>query len=151
MKLKFKQMKIRLLFLLFIAFTLGLEAQGDLQFNQVLNFDLVIPAESGSGTKSSIVPLTIPTGKVWKVVSASANSGPGTTVNSSMNVQLRLDEVLIFILPAASSFSLGNVMPIWLPAGEHSIELLYYWSSSNFAASGDVNGKLSVIEFNIVQ
>ena len=150
MKLKFKQMKIRLLFLLFIAFTLGLEAQGDLQFNQVLNFDLVIPSESSPGIKSSIVPLTVPTGKVWKVVSASANSGPGTSVNTSINAQLRLDEVLIFILPAASSFSLGNVMPIWLPAGEHSVELLYGWGSSSYGA-GEVNGKLSVIEFNIVQ
>ena len=150
MKLKFKQMKIRLLFLLFIAFTLGLEAQGDLQFNQVLNFDLVIPSESSPGIKSSIVPLTVPTGKVWKVVSASANSGPGTSVNTSINAQLRLDEVLIFILPAASSFSLGNVMPIWLPAGEHSVELLYQWGSSSYGA-GVVNGKLSVIEFNIVQ
>ena len=150
MKLKFKQMKIRLLFLLFITFTLGLEAQGDLQFNQVLNFDLVIPSAPGSGIKSSIVPLTVPTGKVWKVVSASANSGPGTSINTSMNAQLRLDEVLIFILPAASSFSLGNVMPMWLPAGEHSVELLYQWGASSYGA-GVVNGKLSVIEFNIVQ
>ena len=150
MKLKFKQMKIRLLFLLFITFTLGLEAQGDLQFNQVLNFDLVIPSESSSGIKSSIVPLTIPTGKVWKVVSASANSGAGTSINTSMNAQLRLDEVLIFILPAASSFSLGTVMPMWLPAGEHSVELKYSWGSSSNGA-GDVNGKISVIEFNIVQ
>ena len=150
MKLKFKQMKTRLLFLLFIAFTLGLEAQGDLQFNQVLNFDLVIPSESGSGIKSSIVPLTIPTGKVWKVVSASANTGPNTTVNSTMNVQLRLDEALIYLLSSASSFSLGNVFPIWLPAGEHSIELLYNWNANSYGA-GDINGKLSVIEFNIVQ
>ena len=150
MKLKFKQMKTRLLFLLFIAFTLGLEAQGDLQFNQVLNFDLVIPSEPGIGIKSSIVPLTIPTGKVWKVVSASANTGPNTTVNSTINVQLRLDEVLIYILSSGSSFSLGNVFPIWLPAGEHSIELLYNWISNTYGA-GDINGKLSVIEFNIVQ
>ena len=150
MKLKFKQMKTRLLFLLFIAFTLGLEAQGDLQFNQVLNFDLVIPSESGFGIKSSIVPLTIPTGKVWKVVSASVNTGPNTTLNTTIKAQLRLDEVLIFIIDTASSFSLGNVLPMWLPAGEHSIELLYYWGSSSTSA-GDVNGKLSVIEFNIVQ
>ena len=150
MKLKFKQMKTRLLFLLFIAFTLGLEAQGDLQFNQVLNFDLVIPSETGSGIKSSIVPLTIPTGKVWKVVSASANTGPNTTVNTTINVQLRLDEALIYLLSPASSFSLGNVFPIWLPAGEHSIELLYNWNVNSYGA-GDINGKLSVIEFNIVQ
>lgn len=123
MKLKFKQMKTRLLFLLFIAFTLGLEAQGDLQFNQVLNFDLVIPSESSSGIKSSIVPLTIPTGKVWKVVSASANSGPGTSINTGMNVQLRLDEVLIFKITTNQNH-LGSVLPMWLPAGEHSVKLL---------------------------
>ena len=76
MKLKFKQMKTRLLFLLFIAFTLGLEAQGDLQFSQVIGVDLYYPAEDAGWSNNNYmkvneIQVTIPEGKIWKITSAS--------------------------------------------------------------------------------
>ena len=90
MKLKFKQMKTRLLFLLFIAFSLGLEAQGDLQFNQVLTF---------AGTTGSTVIYTVPEGKVAKITKAK-----GIVLYDLVSLVCVVLGVVFFFAPGSESY-----------------------------------------------
>jgi hypothetical protein len=121
--------------LLFVSFNL-LQAQGNLQFNQV---KLVSTIQ------------TVPASKVWKVESVSYSGGNsiliGTTstygypIHSFMSFKINglnnhYPIVLHQTYGGTTSINLVN-MPIWLPAG------------STLEASTNVNF-LSVIEFNIV-
>jgi hypothetical protein len=135
-------MKI-LILALFSVLGSQLYSQGNLQFNQV---KLVTTVQ------------TVPTGKVWKVESATYNGGapfPNSTANYafpvgslqtrgfesimsySVNGQLNYFPVSFSI---NGNFSSGNLMahfPLWLPEG-------------STLAVGTNMGYLSVIEFNII-
>jgi len=121
LKLKFKQMKTRLLFLLFIAFTLGLEAQGDLQFNQVLTF-------SGNTTESNIY--TVPAGKVAKITKAIER------FESNYYSRITFNGVMTY-----NNANESDLAGMWLKEGDVMGSLIgssnYYWV-------------LSIIEYNIV-
>jgi len=115
-------MKTRLLFLLFIAFTLGLEAQGDLQFNQVLTF-------SGNTTESNIY--TVPAGKVAKITKAIEKF-------STSNYYSRITFNGVITYNNANESGLAGM---WLKEGDvmgsYVGNTLDYWV-------------LSIIEYNIV-
>jgi len=114
-------MKTRLLFLLFIAFTLGLEAQGDLQFNQVLTF-------SGNTTESNIY--TVPAGKVAKITKAIEKFN-----TSNYHSRITFNGVITY------NISYETLTGMWLKEGDvmgsYVGNTLDYWV-------------LSIIEYNIV-
>tara|TARA_B110000879_G_C10725078_1_gene338104 strand:- start:112 stop:471 length:360 start_codon:yes stop_codon:yes gene_type:complete len=118
-------MKTRLLFLLFIAFTLGLEAQGDLQFNQVLTF-------SGNTTESNIY--TVPAGKVAKITKAIE-----TTSSSQYELKFKINGA--YHKTESSNQNLLDGM--WLKAGDFIGSKVGTDVYSN-------NWVLSIIEYNIV-
>ena len=115
-------MKTRLLFLLFIAFTLGLEAQGDLQFNQVLTF-------SGNTTESNIY--TVPVGKVAKITKAIEKFSTSTYYS-----RITFNGVMTY-----NNANESGLAGMWLKEGDVMGSLmgnsLDYWV-------------LSIIEYNIV-
>ena len=115
-------MKTRLLFLLFIAFTLGLEAQGDLQFNQVLTF-------SGNTTESNIY--TVPAGKVAKITKAIEKFSTSTHYS-----RITFNGVMTY-----NNANESGLAGMWLKEGDVMGSLmgnsLDYWV-------------LSIIEYNIV-
>jgi hypothetical protein len=111
-------------------------AQGNLQFNQVLRI----------GT----TPQTVPTGKVWKVVSfwqsdtrLTQNFNTTTCGSTTNNSPFLINSVNYFYAKpygwgSTTAFvTVGNEFPLWLPAGE----------TLNTLCTNDF---LSVIEFNIV-
>jgi len=130
MKLKFKQMKTRLLFLLFIAFSLGLEAQGDLQFNQVLTF---------AGTTGSTVIYTVPEGKVAKITKAKGNIN-----SSSDNYDIRFTYNGVNLQHAKYTEGFTHAIDgTWMKANDN-IGVL------NWSNNDGVGYLISIIEYNIV-
>jgi len=161
MKLKFKQMKTRLLFLLFIAFTLGLEAQGDLQFSQVIGVDLYYPAEDAGWSNNNYmkvneIQVTIPEGKIWKITSASI--GYKNTLgefDQSENIRdliISIDNVVIYSVPSYTNISEGTeyIYPLWLGSGDYNFKLKYEATSAS-TDSSETLAKVIGIEFNVIQ
>ena len=113
-------------------------AQGNLQFNQVLNFDYsaIVPASGDV----SVGTLTVPPDKVWKITAASS-------IGSSLTLK---DKTMIVVnnhtISAARSTGISNNTPYWLSSGTSNQIKLF-----NLYASGQtILGSISVLEFNLV-
>lgn len=114
--------------LLFLVLFLCLEsfkAQGNLQFNQVINM-----AFSGANT----TPVTVPAGKVWKLENCMLNT------SSNNYVHMLYNGVYYNMRQQVSGANNGN-FPFWLSAG----------TSVTFGGNGGgAGGMLSIIEFNVI-
>jgi hypothetical protein len=88
-------MKKILLLFTFLGTIFFSEAQGNLQFNQVLTY-------SGNSVNSPI--WTVPAGKVWKIESAVCFNYTGTTT-------FRVNNFIVL-------YNNSNSQPIWLKAGD---------------------------------
>ncbi len=105
-------------------------AQGNLQFNQVILYDI-----PGNTSQS----ITVPAGKVWKIESAST-SHPCNSIyllNSSGQYIAQL-----YIPGNANLSSSSLTLPYWLPSS---------FSGSFRVGDNCVNrGSVSIIEFNVI-
>lgn len=108
-----------------IFFTHESKAQGNLQFNQVILFDL-----ASGGTQT----ITVPPGKVWKI--ETANTGNG----SSGGVWIRNASSQAIAILSTSNTSSSSNYPFWLPSGY----------SGNFYNVSAGRASISIIEFNVV-
>lgn len=122
---------IRMKKILFSVFTLllfavGIKAQGNLQFNQIILLDIA------SGATQAI---TVPANKVWKIESV------GTGTSSNPNVDLR-NSSAVSIAHFASMTGTGATaaFPFWLPAG----------FSGSFINFNSARSCISIIEFNVI-
>lgn len=113
-----------LFFILFIIFGLKAQAQGNLQFNQVINMAF---------TAANTTPVTVPAGKVWKIENCMLPS------TSNTYAQMQYNGVIYNLRQQNTSTQVAN-FPFWFTGG----------SSLIFGAGGPVGGLLSIIEFNIV-
>lgn len=113
---------------LFACFTIDSKAQGDLQFNRVVHFTL-----NGSTPQS----FTVPTNKVWKIVSAGAGY-------YSCYVFLRDGSGNNLAMLYTNDLNYRVHFPYWLPGG----------FSGDFYRTGNVSSgpmsTVSIIEFNVV-
>jgi hypothetical protein len=120
--------KIIILFI-FLGKIFYSEAQGNLQFNQVISASATL-ASNGA---SSII--TVPADKVWKIESvngwADCGSRLGITINS------------ISTLFSSSKF------PIWLKPGD-TFRLTVLTNPATGIACGPMNYYYSIIEFNVI-
>jgi hypothetical protein len=122
---------IRLLtFLAVIVFTAGFSkqasAQGNLQFNQVINYTIV---------GSTPFTFTVPAGKVWKIETVAVE------YTNTPNVYLRNSSNQI-LATFYSSASYNNPLPYWLSSG--------YTGNFFLSNSSTYRGSVSIIEFNVV-
>ena len=125
-----------------------LKSQGNLQFNQVLNYNLFVTSTS-AGIRTQTISVTVPTGKVWKVEYCSA-SLPNSTISVGgdfRNLKLNIDNVNCFC--NNGNFLHQLVTPLWLNEGMHSLSLSFYYNYSG-SDNGGAYGKVSIIEFNVV-
>lgn len=114
------------LFVLVLFFLGSYNAQGNLQFNQVITYNI-----GGIANNYDNVNFTVPVGKVWKIESA---------VNWTGNpLMLYPNGVMSFGITLASSSKTVSDFPIWLNAGYNGLFSIY----QNRAL-------ISIIEFNIV-
>ena len=105
-------------------------AQGNLQFNQVINLSGIVP------TSTSIATVTVPAGKVWKITSASWTAANG----GGPDVYLCLDYNVIYRNGAGNQ----AIFPIWLQAGSYDVR----WCGS--AGTSGYRYAISGVEFNVV-
>ena len=114
-----------LLFTMGLFFLGSVKAQGNLQFNQVINM-----AFSGANT----TPVTVPAGKVWKLENCMLNTPSNTYAYMLYNG--------VYYNMRQQQSSAHNVnFPFWLSAG----------TSVTFGGNGGgAGGMLSIIEFNTV-
>ncbi len=120
-------MKKLLFFLLLLLTTATFSsAQGNLQFNQVVNFTLV-----------GITPVnfTVPAGKVWKIEAVGAES----TNTPEVHLRNASNQPIATFYPAGTYHS---PLPYWLNSG----------FSGNFYLlnSATYRGSVSIIEFNVL-
>ena len=121
--------------LLAIAFSSASFAQGNLQFNQVVNLNY---SHTGAG-KVNVGSITVPAGKVWKATSASAlgNNDPTT------QVAIYVGNHVAFANYSNGDLANYQAVPLWLNEGSFDV---YLWSNASCARLGS----LSILEFNVV-
>jgi hypothetical protein len=126
--------------ILLVAISATTFAQGNLQFNQVINDEytgLVITTGSTLGT------LTVPAGKVWKIefVSFTSNTNPSyPSVHSSGTAQVFINNYNVY----AGNTGAGTIhFPIWLSEGSYPVK-------ARQGSNGNSTLSISAIEFNIV-
>jgi hypothetical protein len=113
------------LMLVFLVSLNAAFAQGNLQFNQVINMAF---------TGANITPVTVPAGKVWKIESCMLNT-------PSNNYAYMLYNGVYYNLRQQQSSAHNVNFPFWLSTG----------TSVTFGGNGGgTGGLLSIIEFNIV-
>ena len=128
-----------ILLILAIAFSSASFAQGNLQFNQVVNEEFT-GSYNGYFNSGNI---TVPAGKVWKIESASlvmmdANPGIGQPLSTSSLSLVVGKYICVYTnVPEFARF------PIWLSEGTYAV---------GGYASGPItySANLSAIEFNVV-
>lgn len=111
-----------LVFILSIFLCCWVKAQGNLQFNQVLNLSF-----SNNNT-----PYTVPAGKVWKIENVSLSSFSSYFFMNINGQQIFLKNTHTGYGPEFSSF------PYWVSGGQ------------NISFGGLTSGVVSIIEFNII-
>ena len=153
---------MKYIFLIFFVFSSLANAQGDLQFNQIVEVDLYHAQEDSgfnntNAQKTHEVQVTIPEGKVWKISSVVVSFANDNILIAAPNY---MDDLVVSIndlIVYADNFGNGstpvdaqNIFPKWLPSGDHTFQLNYRAISSTYDAS-EVKAQISGIEFNIIQ
>jgi hypothetical protein len=144
---------------LVMAFLLGVKAsaQGNLQFNQVINLNLsgVINAGLSGNLLVQTLNVTVPANKVWKIEGAttrinSSTSSPITGLSSTGNRSyIFLDNNLIgFIYQSTVVLATSVSMPFWISSGNHTFQLVADISSSG--SPQQIYGMISALEFNVL-
>jgi hypothetical protein len=124
-------MKIQLVFFAFIFFGAQSNAQGNLQFNQVLHLEITCCTAS---------TFTVPVGKVWKIEGSMAYTNNYPTRISAIN-----GNPMEAYLTGYTYLNYG-ILPIPLP----------YWLPTNtqvsFSTGNTIGykGYVSIIEFNVI-
>ena len=136
--------KIFTLIALMVVLHTASNAQGNLQFNaakiiEVSNvngsYAFIVGGNQGIAHDTTFI---VPTGKVWKVESASTSIINTTSNNWSL---ISIDGKNVY------GWNISNgTFPIWLPAGLHSMTFIYSASASYNSGKGSINA----IEFNII-
>jgi hypothetical protein len=147
-----QQMDFKMKQLLFI-FTIVLSSysftQGNLQFNQVVNYENTALSNSTASSSYggiSFAVVVVPTGKVWKIEHCTfLKSG---VVVSSLNEQLLIGNNACFLnggsVGSTQTPVSNNVfLPLWLGEGTYSV-------SGIAKGSGYFTAAFSALEFNII-
>jgi hypothetical protein len=119
--------------------------QGNLQFNQVISMNFSATGFDGGNFPWDIQPVTIPSGKVWKIESVRL-----TERDDSAPVYYRSNNAAAFIigenLIETGSATSNYPFPVWLPAGNYSFKL----QGESWSAGYSYYCLVSIIEFNVI-
>jgi hypothetical protein len=132
-----------------------IKAQGNLQFNQVINISNTLVVSEGSTV--TFQTFTVPSGKVLKIESANfARKVSSNYYSTSFSGTLHIDDnILMNYAQTYSSLSvaLGDIrsvghFPYWLGPGTYNFKV----SCSNLgsSSSAEFSANFSAIEFNII-
>jgi hypothetical protein len=136
-------MKILFLIIFFLT-SLEMFAQGNLQFNRVVNLKYSVACNTSANT--TVATVTVPTDKVWKIESASISALSGWFRSIDL-LNLYVDSHML--VQGGGNLSTSSPTysscPVWLSAGTYPVIVANYTGSSYTAVSS-----LSIIEFNVV-
>ena len=118
--------------------SMQLSAQGDLQFNRVLNLDYSTFCNN-QGLEYSAGSFTVPNNKVWKITYSSVYSSS----NQNYAGVIKINNIIVNIGSISSPSPTKS--PLWLQSGNYNVSL-YSVSTTNTT----IVGALSVLEFNII-
>lgn len=148
------------LFLFFCGLiSLSAQAQGNLQFNRVINLDITGPPVTGTSPFNYVSiaaqTVTVPVGKVWKVESVDVGITKGYVSTSEISLHtgawcdpvLYLNNVMIKGNTATSSRHKEHMVR-WLAEGTHVFDL--YFEKFNGVPTFTVSAFITIIEFNVV-
>ena len=140
----FKQLKIMRIIILILSMTvfiiLNVKAQGNLQFNQVINLEY--SSNTNWSARITVGSVTVPAGKVWKITSGSLSKDNGTNYDfGNATLMLYFDNIMIL-----GNYNTSDTpkFPIWLSPGTYSVIFNVINSSYFYYAT------VSAIEFNVV-
>ena len=150
-----KRIKIGLLVMMLLL-GVKVSAQGNLQFNQVINLNLsgVINAGLSGNLLVQTLNVTVPANKVWKIEGAttrinSSTSSPIYGLSASNKPYIFLDNNLIGFLNLSTGVLVTSVsMPFWISSGNHTFQLVADISSSG--SPQQIYGMISALEFNVL-
>ena len=150
-----KRIKIGLLVMVFLL-VVKASAQGNLQFNQVINLNLsgVINTGVSGNLLIQTLNVTVPVNKVWKIEGATTRINSSTTspiygLSPSNKPYIFLDNNLIGFLNLSTGVLVTSVsMPFWISSGNHTIQLVADISSSG--STQQIYGIISALEFNVL-
>lgn len=129
-------MKSGMLALFVFLFSMNLQSQGNLQFNQVVSH-----SGTASGTFSYTSPTwTVPANKVWKIEAAAPFAGLNTA-HVTRSIQVNSGNAW-----GAYSLLSGDPTPIWLKAGDQ----VRLEATANCCNTYPFSYHISVLEFNVV-
>ena len=123
--------------LLFVAISATSFAQGNLQFNQVINISGAIPVGNNVSTTVSV-----PAGKVWKITSSSLFYGSNGSSIGLYPLCIGAHELFGRINSEQYTF-----LPVWLEEGDYDIKIC--GTQANGSSYENVYA-ISGIEFNII-
>jgi hypothetical protein len=133
-------MKKVLTILIFIfGATYSLRAQGDLQFNQVINTS--VTGSISANSSSNLGTITVPAGKVWKVETATVLRG--NEIERSIG---RIGNYLVFSHIPGNGYYTETFLPLWLSPGTYNLNVVNNSSSGPFT----YRMSISAIEFNVI-
>ena len=145
-------MKRLILLASFLVISFFSIAQGNLQFSQVVRSKTT--GTTVNGTTNYASTITVPSGTVWKIESASVLIGSGTgssAIYSAGNATLTVDGQIVYVLfyTDENYIYLDNkyLLPLWLGPGTYSVNLY----TGNLGAGSTYNTVLSGLQFNVVQ
>ncbi|MES2850860.1 MAG: hypothetical protein V4685_17500 [Bacteroidota bacterium] len=126
------------LLLLSVLCSVAVHSQSNLQFSQVLTYSGHLATTNNAG--DSTAAWTVPTGKVWKIESASGAYGYVT-----YPVYLVVNGIKVFDIYIYNSSTTRNVyFPVWLKAGD-VVRIAEYNTSNNYYTDYFI----SIVEFNL--
>lgn len=129
---------------LFLLFAVGMNAQGNLQFNQVKYIPLTVTQSGTSLYTDATTVITVPANKVWKIESiTSCVYNPSiNSLSFSVGGRVVIDNRLVF----DANTNPVPIFPYWLPAGTYNI----VHKSHSLTNGTTYYGAVSAIEFNVV-
>ena len=143
----------QLILISFLFISSGINSQGNLQFNRVINLEYsqrlsgISSNNTGATGENLLESFTVEEKKVWKIDSASVSKGErlrgDSPLSDSGNIRLFINKTLIF-----RDNSNTRVWPIWISSGTRNI--IAYNPSTNASLDPYIIS-ISIIEFNIVQ
>jgi len=135
----------KLIIILFVFFITSFktQAQGNLQFNSVKTIEVSNSPNYNGGIffnsfsfASNDTSFVVPTGKVWKIESASTSYWYPVTGSINYFALLAVDGKYLY------GFNVSNgTFPLWLSSGNHTLSII--------TSTSGYKGSINAIEFNI--
>ena len=136
----------KLIFIAICFVSLNLSAQGNLQFNQVVNLNYTHTIPSGF-SNSTVTNITVPAGKIWKIEYSSLSRNNASYRFTGVLAQsLSIDNFVLIAQNSNGNFERQKGGVLWLNEGSHNLFITQETSNTN--DSFDIG--ISAIEFNIV-